>query len=149
MRFPNIEPSSIETSAPALLSKTVRFSSFYEDFQTLLMQLGEDRGFRMSERRLRSTPVVTTLVDVTPYLEQVRKDFQAGRLPWDYRGPEHVASLVQAMLAGEDLPPLVVENGKWVDGRHRLFALEILGQTHYPVIELSTWLQNFARDKSA
>lgn len=95
--------------------RMVRVSSFPEDLQVLLGDLLDDRGIPFPE----SVPVKT--VSARGYLRQADSWKYS---PGDERGdPQYLADLKAYIEAGGEVPPIIVEGNKLVDGRHRLLAM--------------------------
>lgn len=108
-------------------------SDGYEDFIQVLSDLASENGIDLNYEQ--SIPVHEE--PIKEYLEQVRG------WSFDYRGEARVESIAKAMKDGEILPPIIVIDGKVVDGRHRLLAADALGKTSITVIHLSEKLMSY------
>ena len=116
------------------LNTSMKFADLPEDMQELLRSFAEERGFDFCEGIGESVlPIVA--VDVATFVQQVLNE------PWDYRGKRHVAALARCYAKGETLPPIVIEDGVWRDGRHRLLAAEKALLKVLPAIDLASWIR--------
>lgn len=94
-----------------MATDTVRMAELPEDLQALLEDLADDAGVALPARLpLRSLPVAAF-----PPVE-------VGRSRGDGRGQAYIEA-----MRGQDLPPLVITEGVFIDGRHRLSALRLEG----------------------
>lgn len=102
----------------------IQMSDLPDDMQVLLtdvvaVELGEE-GLRVLEKHhftIRHVPL--------PWFPQ--PDLDTGE-----RGPRHASE-----MTGQDLPPIIVCGTKWVDGRHRVWALRKSGHRIVRCIDLA------------
>jgi hypothetical protein len=97
----------------------MRYCDLPLDMQVLLMQFLEDRvDFDVAIDELADMPLPLVPVTVSEQVESAR------RVPFDYRGEVQVMAFHDAFVACCDVPPIVVDNGHWIDGRHRILAAD-------------------------
>lgn len=105
-----------------------------KDMRVILTQFVQDRGYQVDEA-IENSVLPVSDIDVAQYVEQVRCE------PWDERGYAHVATMADDYILGGLLPPIVIENGRWLDGRHRLLAAEIADKKTLKAIDLTVWIK--------
>lgn len=74
----------------------------------------------------------------------IPKEFPITKIPIDSfpkvpftegdRGKEYAVQMI-----GKNLPPVIVSNGYWLDGRHRVYAAKLEGKKFIDSIDLSQW----------
>jgi hypothetical protein len=80
--------------------------------------------------------VMPALVDVTwqpikPYLHTFDDDTE--------ENPEFIEDVSNMIKRGEDVPPLLVLDGKLFDGRHRAWAAKDAGLKRAPVVDITPY----------
>lgn len=114
----------------------MRYRDLPDDMQVLLVQFLEDRdGVEVDVDALLDLHLSLIDVCVAEQVESARKE------PWDYRGPAHVLNFQGEFAAGNHVPPIVVENGRWIDGRHRILAADAAGVTSITGIDWQAFKQ--------
>jgi hypothetical protein len=116
----------------------VRFGDLPEDFQVLLSDMLPSRDFHAN------TLIETTVLPVNDQQDEwddlclpdslSEPESRVGH--WDNSDYKKAAEYVVAMARGDRFPPLVIDapNALLRDGYHRMYALQRLGVTHYPMI---------------
>lgn len=104
-------------------TKMLAYADLPEDMQVLLMQFVEDRGHTWP-RGIEEIPVPVQSVDIALLADAA---LQSEAATFDNRGAEHIQAFVQSYQAGDAVPPIVLENGLAIDGRHRLIAASLAG----------------------
>lgn len=126
------------------------FSSLPEDMQVLLQDFAEDRDYDASLFDISGSVLAVHQMRVARYVAQVKALIGNGTLD-DIRGADerdntYVADIAAAMRTGRDkIPPIVIENGEWIDGKHRLLAAEMAGLPKLPGVYLGAWLRSLSR----
>lgn len=142
-------------SIPAIVGRrrafrwgVTRYLDLPVDMQVLLVQfIGDLKHLDSSRFDVASSLVPVKYVPIAPFLAQVKAEQVAdGADWWDYRGPEHVLGFVESFLSGAEVPPIVVDKGRWIDGRHRILASELAGKSELPVIDLAHWIRHLKKN---
>jgi hypothetical protein len=105
------------------LNKCFSFKDLPDDMQVLLFELVEcvagEPGLQKLEQH--SFKVQTLPIKIFPPV----------LLSVDDRNEQHALAMV-----GSSLPPIVVHGNKWIDGRHRIWALKRSGAANVECINL-------------
>ncbi|OFZ56994.1 MAG: hypothetical protein A3D92_20710 [Bacteroidetes bacterium RIFCSPHIGHO2_02_FULL_44_7] len=101
--------------------KSILLKDLPEDMQVLISQLFEDK-FAIEPPKI--FPLITIDLDKLPILPLDKRD----------RGEKHVEKMI-----GLFLPPIIVSNGKLIDGRHRIHAAKKENKKTIKAIDLTSF----------
>jgi hypothetical protein len=106
------------------------FKDLPDDIQVLLFELVEHVA---GGRKLQTLEEHTFRVWALPTAV-----FSFAPLSTDYRDEQYAFAMI-----GKSLPPVVVHGNKWIDGRHRVWALKEAGAASVECINLAEILPNY------
>lgn len=113
---------------------SVLFDDLPYDMRVWLAQILEADGHSFRSLPLNQTPLPLIRVDTA------LMHTQCAHWEWDERGQAHVDFMKSTLDAGETLPPIVVSEGRIIDGRHRVHA-EIARRTLCMIaIDYDAWV---------
>ncbi len=110
--------------------RTMRFSDLPEDMQVLILDLWDDCCAQVSRDTIASLTFAVRLVPISRFPEVPICTNDRSR------------SYAEAMI-GEDLPPVLVCNLCWIDGRHRVWAYRRSGADYVRTIDLYELIGNY------
>lgn len=106
------------------MNKFCPFQDLPDDMQILLFELVERAA---GEPALQKLEKHSFRVQTLPI-----KIFPSVPLSTDYRDAQYASAMI-----GRLLPPIVIHGNKWIDGRHRIWALKQSGAASIECIDLN------------
>lgn len=130
----------------------IPFWTLPADMQDLLYQGAQwafqERRENVDDYDLDRSILQVALIPIAEYVAQMRHDMKMGHLEWDERGPRHVRQFIPVLQSGDYLPPIIVREDGWWDGRHRMFAANKLGIAALPGFDYDEWLNSLVRKQT-
>jgi hypothetical protein len=127
----------------------IPFWTLEEDMRELLFQGAHltfhERGEDVEDYDLDSSTLRVALIPIAQYVAQMRRDMEMGNLEWDHRGPKHVRQFIPVLRNGDYVPPIIVHEYGWWDGRHRMFAAHKIGLTTLPGFDYDEWVNSLVK----
>jgi hypothetical protein len=137
------------TAAHADTCIDIPFWTLWPDMQDLLYQSAQltfqERRENVEDYDLEGSTLRVALLPISKYVAQMRRDMEMGNLEWDERGPRHVRQFIPVLRNGEYVPPIIVREEGWLDGRHRMFAATKIGIAELPGLDYDEWLNSLVK----